>query len=77
MTYTIDGTTYLSAYLGYDEGIAMKADKDYSKKFDTIKDLYGNNIIIAGLPKKTMTMLDMFHFVPKVFKENYLKTLVN
>lgn len=76
-SYVIDGTTYLSAYLGYDEGIAMKADKDFTKKFDTIKDLYGNNIIIAGLPKKTETLLDMFHLVPKEFKDNYQKSLTD
>jgi hypothetical protein len=72
-SYTIDGTKYLSTVIGYDEAKMMIKEKLFQKKFDTIKDLFGNNIIITGLPKKTLTSLDMMHFVPREFKDNYLK----
>ena len=42
----------------------------FKKKYDTITNLFGNDIIIAGLPKKTYTTLDMMHFVPR---ENWKK----
>ncbi|MFA5828445.1 MAG: heavy metal translocating P-type ATPase [Candidatus Shapirobacteria bacterium] len=75
-TYIIDGVEYLSTYVGYDEARMMMAEKLIQKKFDIIKGFFGNNIIIAGLPKKTLTSLDMMHFVPKIFKNNY-QTLIN
>lgn len=74
-SYSIDGVTYLSTVIGYDEARMMIEEKIFQKKFDTIKGLFGNNVIITGLPKKTLTSLDMMHFVPKIFKDNYLKTL--
>ena len=71
--YVIDGVNYLSTYVGYDEAKMMMEEKLFQKKYDTIKGLFGSDIIISGLPKKTMTGLDMMHFVPKIFKDNYLK----
>ncbi len=73
-TYIIDGVTYLSAIYGYDEAQSMMADKEFQKVFDIIKDEYGSNFIVTGLPKKTLTSLDMMHFVPRVFKDNYLNS---
>jgi Cu+-exporting ATPase len=72
--YTLDEINYLSMAIGYDEAKMMMEEKLINKKFDTIKGLFGNNLIITGLPKKTLTGLDMMHFVPKEFKENYLKS---
>jgi hypothetical protein len=43
----------------------MVKENLFKKQFDTISDLFGNDVIIAGLPKKTYTSLDMMHFVPK------------
>lgn len=71
--YIIDNISYLSTYVGYDEAKMMMKEKLFQKKFDTLKGFFGNNIIISGLPKKTLTSLDMMHFVPQEFKENYLK----
>ncbi|AKH32961.1 putative copper-transporting ATPase PacS [candidate division SR1 bacterium Aalborg_AAW-1] len=68
--YTIDGTTYHSTYVGYDEAQMMIEENLFKKKYDTITNLFGNDIIIAGLPKKTYTTLDMMHFVPR---ENWKK----
>ncbi len=75
ISYQLDGKTYLPVYIGYDEAREMKAEKLFSKVGDKIDGFFGNNVIIAGLPKKGMTVLDMMHFVPKEFKENFLKTL--
>ncbi|MFA5795699.1 MAG: heavy metal translocating P-type ATPase [Candidatus Shapirobacteria bacterium] len=74
-SYVIDGVTYLSTAIGYDEAKMMMEEKLFSKKYDTIKGLFGNNVIITGLPKKTLTSLDMMHFVPKIFRDSYQKSL--
>ncbi|MBP9817250.1 cadmium-translocating P-type ATPase [Candidatus Shapirobacteria bacterium] len=75
--YTIDGINYLSTVIGYDEAKMMISEKLISQKSDILKDFFGNNVIITGLPKRTLTSLDMMHFVPREFKENYLKTQKN
>ncbi len=74
-TYVIGGKEYLPAYIGYTEAQMMLEEKLISKKFDTLEGFFGNNVIIAGLPKKTYTMLDMMHFVAKLFRTNYLKSI--
>jgi hypothetical protein len=43
----------------------MLKENLFKKQFDIISNLFGNDVIIAGLPKKTYTSLDMMHFVPK------------
>jgi len=63
-TYNIDGKEYIAIYLGYDAAQEMRDEKEFSKLFDTIEE-NGKNYIIAWLPKKTYTLLDMMHFVPK------------
>lgn len=73
--YQLDGKSYLPVYIGYDEASEMKMEKLFSKIGDKIDGFFGNNVIIAGLPKKGMTILDMMHFVPKEFKDNYLKSV--
>ncbi|HEX8923891.1 MAG TPA: HAD-IC family P-type ATPase, partial [Patescibacteria group bacterium] len=73
--YNLDGVSYLSMAVGYDEAVMMKREKLFSKKFDTLKNLFGSNLIVTGLPKKTLTLLDMMHFVPRQFQTDYLKTL--
>lgn len=47
----------------------MMEEKLFAKRFDTIDGLFGNNVTVAGLPKKTYTVLDMMHFVPREFKK--------
>ena len=76
LVYTIDGTRYMATYVGYDEAQMMLREKLFNKKFDTLKNFFGNNIIIAGLPKKTLTALDMMYFVPKEFRDNYQKSVI-
>jgi len=64
-SYEIDGKLYKALYIGYDEAQMMIAENLFTKQFDTIDNLFGNDVIIAGLPKKTFTLLDMMHFIPK------------
>ncbi len=64
LTYTIDGKEYIAIYLGYDAAQEMRDGKEFNKIFDTIEE-NGKNYIIAWLAKKTYTLLDMMHFVPK------------
>lgn len=75
--YTLSGKDYLPAYVGYTEASMMIEEKLISKKYDTLSGFFGNNVIIAGLPRKTYTILDMMHFVPKVFTLNYRKNVQN
>ena len=62
--YTIDGKEYIAIYLGYDAATEMKGGKEFNKLYDIIEE-NGKQYIIAGLPKKTYTLLDMMHFIPK------------
>jgi len=62
--YTIDDKSYAAIYLGYDVAQEMKNAKEFSKLFDIIEE-DGTEFIIAWLPKKTFTLLDMMHFIPR------------
>ena len=64
-TYDLNDKKYAAAYIGYDEAKMMMNEKLFTKQYDTIDNLFGNDIIIAWLPKKTYTALDMIHFVSK------------
>lgn len=64
-TYSMGDTKYTTTYIGYDEAQMMIEEDLFTKKFDTIEGLFGNNIIIAEIARKTYTALDMMHFVPK------------
>lgn len=63
--YTIDWKKYLPLYIGYTEGNMMKREKLFWKIGDTIDNFFGNNVMIAGIAKRTYTSLDMIHFIPK------------
>lgn len=65
ITYTLDDKKYTAIHIWYDEAQMMLKENLFQKKYDTISNLFGNDVIIAGLPKKTYTTLDMIHFVPK------------
>lgn len=67
-TYTIDDKKYSAIYLWYDAAQEMKSEKEFSKQFDLIEEEW-NDFIIAWLPKKTYTILDMIHFVPKEWRK--------
>lgn len=67
--YEMDGKKYIPAYLGYDEAEMMLEEKLIEGKFSKLDGFFGNDTIVAGLPKKTYTALDMMHFVPKGFRK--------
>lgn len=71
--FTLDGKTYLPVYIGYTDAEEMLQAKEFTKLQDKLDDEDGSNLIVMGLPKKTYTMLDMMHFVPKKFAENIVK----
>ena len=62
--YAIDGKTYTAIYLGYDVAQEMRAGKEFTKIYDIIEE-NGKAYIIAGIAKKTYTLLDMMHFLAK------------
>jgi hypothetical protein len=56
---------HIALYIGYDEAKMMKSEDLFRRPFDVIEELFGNEVVIAGVAKKTYTLLDMMHFVPK------------
>lgn len=57
------GKQYQPIYVGSAEAKMMIEKKIISKVGDTINDLFGNDVIIAGILPETKTSLDMMHFV--------------
>lgn len=68
-TYTLEGKEYSAIYLWYDAAQEMKAEKEFSRLFDIIEE-DGQEYIIAWVAKKTYTLLDMMHFVPKIVQSS-------
>lgn len=64
---TLGGKKYLPIYIGSSEAKMMIENKLFSKVGDTIVDLFGNDVIIAGILPETKTVLDTMHFVGKGF----------
>lgn len=64
---TLGGKKYLPIYVGSSEAKMMIEGKLFSKVGDTIVDLFGNDVIIAGILPETKTVLDTMHFVGKGF----------
>lgn len=62
----IGDTTYYPVYVGYTEAKMMKENKLFANDGDTIRDFFGNNVIIYTLPE-TKTELDNMHFVDSSF----------
>lgn len=73
--FTIDDKDYLAMYIWYTDAMEMLEWWEFSKRGDKLEDEDGSNFIIMGLPKKTYTILDMMHFVPKKFSENLKKKI--
>lgn len=77
LIYNINNKEYLSMYIWFDEAKLMKKEKIIYSKNNTINDFFNNNVIVSWLPKKTNTILDMMHFVPKKFRDNYFNNIKN
>ena len=59
---------YLPIYIGADEAKMMMDKKIITKVGDTIDNLFGNDVIVAGILPKTNTVFDMMHFVGPGFE---------
>ena len=64
----IGGKKFQPIYVGSAEAKMMMDEKLFQKEGDTIENLFGNNVIIAGILPKTGTVLDNFHFVGTDFQ---------
>jgi hypothetical protein len=64
----IGGTKYTPIYIGYDEAKIMMEEKLFVKEGDTIKNFFGNDVIVSGILPDTNTVYDTYHFVNKGFQ---------
>ncbi len=65
---TIGGKRYQPIYIGADEAATMEKEKIFGKEGDLIPNLFGNDVIVAGVLPKTSTALDNLHFVVPDFQ---------
>jgi P-type Cu+ transporter len=65
---TLGDKKYLPIYIGSDEAKMMIEKKLITKAGDTIDNLFGNNVIVAGILPETKTAFDMMHFVGPGFE---------
>ncbi len=63
--YNIDNKKYLGVYIGFSEAKMMKKENLFNKEMDKIIDFFGKDVVIIKVLKRTMTSLDMMHFVEK------------
>jgi hypothetical protein len=63
----LGGNTYLPIYIGFAEVKMMIQKKLISKAGDTIDNLFGNKVMVAGILPETKTILDSFHFAGSQF----------
>lgn len=59
----IGNEKYYPIYIGAKEAEAMMKEKLFAKEGDTIKGLFGTNMIVSGIVPETETDLDYFHFI--------------
>lgn len=65
-SYELSGKKYLAFYPGYKEWQIMMKGKEFAKVGDILEEKW-NDIMVAGLAKRTYTALDMIHFLPTGF----------
>ncbi len=65
---TLGTKKYLPVYIGSSEAKMMIEKKLITKVGDTIDNLFGNDVIVAGILPETKTPLDMMHFVGPEFE---------
>jgi len=58
----IGGRPYVPMYIGAAEAKMMTAEGLFKAEGDLIKNLFGNNVIVAGILPETNTPLDQMHF---------------
>jgi hypothetical protein len=62
--HNLDGKIYYPIIIGSKEAEMMREEKLFVSTGDAIRDLFGNNFIVAGVLEETNTSIDMLHFVP-------------
>ncbi|MHB1355055.1 MAG: heavy metal translocating P-type ATPase [Anaerolineae bacterium] len=62
-TVTVAGKPYVPIYIGTSEANMMLAEKLFQSAGDLIKNLFGNNVIVAGILPVTNSPLDDMHFI--------------
>jgi len=65
---SLGNKTYLPIYIGSSEAKMMIEKKLINKVGDTIDNLFGNNVIVAGILPETGTSFDLMHFVGNGFE---------
>ncbi|TFH46791.1 MAG: HAD family hydrolase, partial [Lysobacterales bacterium] len=60
---TVAGKPYIPIYIGTSEANMMLAEKLFQAAGDLIKNLFGNNVIVAGILPVTNSPLDEMHFI--------------
>ncbi len=65
---TLGDKKYLPIYIGSSEAKMMIEKKLITKTGDTINNLFGNDVIVAGILPETKTAFDMMHFVGPGFE---------
>jgi hypothetical protein len=59
----VAGWQYVPLYLGAKEARMMQGEKLFKAEGDAIQNLFGNNVIVAGILPETSTPLDDMHYV--------------
>lgn len=59
----IGGEKYLPIYIGASEADVMMKEKLFTKEGDTIKGLFGNNVIVSKILPQINKDVDKFHFI--------------
>jgi Cu+-exporting ATPase len=59
----VAGKPYVPVYIGISEAKMMLAEKLFQAAGDLIKNLFGNNVIVAGILPVTNSPLDEMHFI--------------
>lgn len=62
-TITLGGKKFLPIYIGSTEAKMMQAEKLFNQPGDVINNLFGNDVMVAGILPETKTVLDQMHFV--------------
>jgi Cu+-exporting ATPase len=65
---TMADKSYVPVYIGASEAKMMQAENLFQVEGDLIKDLFGNNVIVAGILPVTNSPLDEMHFAGPAFQ---------
>jgi hypothetical protein len=60
-----NGKSYIPVYIGSDEAAMMREKKLFQNAGDTIDGFFGNDVYVAGVLRKTGTVFDLLHYIPR------------